>query len=362
MNRLLLRVLTAATLLFIPFTSTAKDTAEPLPTAKELRGITPFGDVVRRNWPRWSQGSGAVTKQDLIARMVSPEYRGEDAAALVAIEGYLRKKRSVDLAAAVAIDDSKIITLYQKNVLKLRRVKRILFANGRPSFELLQQGPPGDCYFFSASGWMAKNRPDEVMNAITSLDDGRFRVIFANGDEAVVTLPTDAELAINDSNSTLQDGLWMSVLEKATGAIQARSIRGSAEVPDPTVAIDIPGVPIASIVKRWTGREVRKYRLGDRANREHVRNGLVRMHDRKSLATALLLHRPPAKLPFDHVYAIMDFNAETDTVTIWNPWGTDFTPNGPSGPENGYERKKGIFYLTLDEFMKFYTFLAIEHN
>jgi hypothetical protein len=355
-------IIVAAMLIFVPLACLAKETAGPLPAAKELQGITPFGAVVRRNWPRWSQGNDSVTKQDLIARIVSPEYTGENAASLVALEVYLRKNPSVDLATAATIDDEKIVTVYTNNVLKLRRARRALFANGRPTFELLQQGPPGDCYFFSASGWMAKNRPDDVMNAITPLDDGRFRVRFANGDEAVVTPPTDAELAINDSDSTLQDGLWMSVLEKATGVIQARTIRKSAELPDPTVAIDIPGVPIAGIIKRWTGREVNRYPLGDRANRERVRNGLVRMHGRKSLATALLLHRPPAKLPFDHVYAILDFDPATDTVTIWNPWGTDFTPNGPSGPENGYERKKGVFFLTLDEFITFYTFLAIEQN
>ena len=339
--------------------------AEPVtvePTQQELKGITPFGEVVRLNWPRWSQGNSSVTKLDLIAQIARPEYTGEAAAALVALEVYLRKAPSVDLVTAAAVDDPKILTVYHKNVLKLRRVQRTLFAHGRPTFELLQQGPPGDCYFFSATGWMAQNRPSDIVNAITRLDDGRYRVRFATGDEATVTSPTDAELAINDSDSTLQEGLWMSVLEKATGTIQARTISRSAALPDPTVAIDIAGVPIAGIVHRWTGREVKKYPLGRRAHREKVRNGLIRMHNQKSLATALLLKPPPAKLPYDHVYAIMDFNPGTNTVTIWNPWGTDFTPNGPSGAENGYERKKGIFYLSLEEFMSFYSFLAIEQN
>ncbi len=80
------------------------------------------------------------------------------------------------------------------------------------------------------------------------------------------------------------------------------------------------------------------------------------------MATALLLHKPPAKLPYDHVYAIMGFDPETNIVTIWNPWGTDFTPSGPDGPDNGYTRKNGIFRLSLDEFISFYSFLAIEIN
>jgi hypothetical protein len=340
----------------------AEDQPEAALSDKELQSITPFAQIVQRNWPRWSQGNKTVTKLDLIAQMAHPEYQGEDAAALVALEFYLKKRPPTDLDTAATIDDPKVLKNYQKNVLKLRRAKRTLFANGQPNFHLIQQGPAGDCYFFSASGWMAKNRPGEIMNTITQLDDGRFRVRFANGDEATVTAPTDAELAVNDSESTLQDGLWMSVLEKATGTIQSRTFSKSAAIPDPTVAIDTAGIPIASVVERWTGREARKLPLGKRAHPEQVRNALIRMHNKKSLATALLLHKPPAKLPYDHVYAIMDFNSLTGMVTLWNPWGTDFTPKGPSGPEFGYERKNGIFYLTFDEFVSFYSFLAIENN
>ena len=351
-----------ALLLALPLVCAAKEGITPPLEPEVIKKITPFAAVVQRNWKSWSQGKDTVAKLDLIARMASPEYKGEDAAALVSLEIYLKKNPSVDLATAAAIDDPKIIDRYYRNVLKLLRVKRVLFANGQPTFELLQQGPVGDCYFFSATGWMAKNRPGDVMNAITQLDDGRFQVRFANGDEATVTPPTDAELAVNDSDSTLQDGLWMSVLEKATGTIQARIFSKSAAIPDPTVAIDTAGIPIASVVERWSGREAKKLPLGRRAHREQVRNALIRMSEKKMLATALLLHKPPAKLPYDHVYAIMGFDAGTDTVTIWNPWGTDFTPNGPSGPENGYERKKGIFTLSFDEFVTFYSFLAIEQK
>lgn len=358
----LLQVVVLIVLLSLAQVATAKERAVAPLDPEALKGITPFPAVMQRNWKSWSQGNNTVAKLDLIARMASPEYKGEDAAALVALELFLKKNPPVDQAAAVAIDDPRIIDHYYRNVLKLRRVKRVLFANGQPTFELLQQGPAGDCYFFSATGWMARNRPGDVMNAIKQLDDGRFQVRFANGDEATVTMPTDAELAVNDSDSTLQDGLWMSVLEKATGTIQARRFSKSAAIPDPTVAIDTAGIPIASVVERWSGRETKKLPLGRRAHREQVRNALIRMSEKKSLATALLLHKPPAKLPYDHVYAILGFDPGSDTVTIWNPWGTDFTPNGPSGPDNGYARKKGIFTLTFDEFVTFYSFLAIEQR
>ena len=325
-----------------------------------IQGVSPFAAVVSRNWARWSNGQASVSRHDLIARMRDAGVRGEDAAALVALEVHLRKQPDIDRDAALAVDDERIVSLYYDNVLKLRAVRRVLFANGQPSFERLQQGPAGDCYFFSATGWMARFRPQVLMSAIVPLVDDRYRVAFPNGETVEVAAPTDAELAVNDSVSTLSDGLWMSVLEKATGTIQQQRFSRSAAIPDPTVAIDTAGIPIASVVERWSGRASRAFHLGARADRTALRTALTRLHERKLLATALILHRPAAKLPYDHVYAIIDFDAASEQLLVWNPWGTDFTPDGPSGPENGYARQHGLFSLSLEEFMRFFTFMAME--
>ena len=328
-------------------------------TDEQRKNITPFSQVVGRNWTRWAGDQPSVTKINLIARIASPDFKGEDAAALVAMEKVLRKVDSIDRAGAMAIQDPKILKLYEGNVLKLQGAKRVLFANGKPTFTLLQQGPPGDCYFFSGTGWMALYRPEVIVKAITPLPGDRYRVRFPNGDEAEVTSPTDAELAINDSVSTLQDGLWMSILEKATGTIMSRTNAKGAAIPDPTVSIDRPGVPIRSIVERWTGRTPKNVPLGTRAKPRQVREALVLMEKRRLLAEALLLHKPAAKLPYDHVYAVLGFDGENDRVKLWNPWGTDFVPKGPSGRENGYARDKGVFYLSLDEFIEFYTDMSV---
>lgn len=44
------------------------------------------------------------------------------------------------------------------------------------------------------------------------------------------------------------------------------------------------------------------------------------------------------------------------------PPGTDFHPKGPSGPENGHERVHGVFRIPFDQFVTFFTFLAIEEG
>ena len=141
----------------------------------------------------------------------------------------------------------------------------------------------------------------------------------------------------------------------------ARRNSRSAEVPDPTLAIDVPGGP-KPVVERFTGRQASGHHLGARAHRGKLRQALARMHERRLMAEVLLLRRPAAKLPWDHVYAVLDYEPEADVVVLWNPWGTDFQPSGPSGPAKGYARVRGAFRIPFEEFVAFFTFLAIEEG
>ena len=347
----------------VPSDARADDPEERVDvTEAEATDATPFGAVVARNWSAWSGGKSELARADLVALIARPEFRGEDAAALAALERYTVKGGPVTREAAMALDDPKTLKRYRTGVATLRGARRVLFVPCAPDFSRLQQGPAGDCYFVSGAGWIARYRPEVIRKAIATLPDGRYQVTFPNGDAAVVTSPTDAELAVNDSASTLQDGLWMPVLEKATGVIMARHGGRSADIADPTVAIDVPGGP-KPVVERFTGRAASTHPLGARAHRGKVRQALVKMHERRLMAEVLLLHRPAARsIPWDHVYAVLDFDPAADVVVLWNPWGTDFHPQGASGPENGYERVHGVFRIPFDQFVTFFTFLAIEEG
>lgn len=348
-----------ALLASIPF-ARADDPGERVAgTETEATDAAPFGTVVARNWAAWAAGRDAVTREELTAAMARPEFRAEDAAALAALDRWAAQNDPVDRASAVGLDDAAALKRYRANVAKLRSAKRTLYASGTPDFSLLEQGPAGDCYFFSGAGWIARYRPQVIVQAIVALADGSFQVTFPNGDSAVVTAPTDSEMAFNDSASTLTDGFWMPILEKATGVVMARRNARSAQVEDPTLAIDVPSGPMP-VVERFTGKGATGHELGARANRAKVRKALVRMHERRLMAEVLLLHRPAAKLAWDHVYAVLGYDARSQVVVLWNPWGTDFQPSGPSGPANGYARVRGVFQIPFDEFVEFFTFLAIE--
>jgi hypothetical protein len=111
MNSFITVMLLTLTMLIVPVVSPGKDIADPLLSANGQAEIPSFGEVVRRNWSSWSQGNETVSKQNLIARIASPEYRGEDAAALVALENYMKKTQTVDLPTAAAIDNDKILDI-----------------------------------------------------------------------------------------------------------------------------------------------------------------------------------------------------------------------------------------------------------
>jgi len=364
---------TLALALCLACVALAQEPADPLPArepvldehAEDLaalpEGASPLPVVIARNWDRWAQGRAELTKVDAIALMPDASLQGEDAAALAALELHLRKIDAVDRAAALAMDAPKVLNFYAKSVRKLRAVDRRLFPNGGPTFLMMEQGPAGDCYFFSGTGWMARYRPQVIRQAITELPGGRFRVRFPSGDDIEVSTPTDAEMANNNSESTLRDGLWLPVLEKAMGLIMQHKSRKSAAIPDPSVAVNVPGGP-APIVRLWTGNEVDAAHLGGRTERSDLRGLLDRMQRRNSMAGVLLLKKPEARLPYDHVYAVLDYDAATDSVTLWNPWGTDYTPPCPSSPACGYARSRGAFRLSLDEFDRFFTYLAVERN
>ncbi len=330
---------------------------ESFSAAGELR---PFSAVISVNWKLWSGGRDSISRDDLIALFVDPAIKGEDAAALAALVRHLRHNggEPVSLLSVSGITDKNTLSFYSESAAKLKSVKRVLFASGRPDFSKLRQGPATDCYFFSGTGWIAKFRPEVITGAIKEIPGKGFRVVFPDGEEALVSPPTDAEMAYNDSPSTLGDGIWMPVLLKAEGVIEGRRNARRAEIADPSLRVDVGGGP-AAIVKRWTGNGFSGFNLGG-ASRKAVRAALVRMQGRGLMAEALSYKHPDGKLIGNHCYAILAFDAETDILTVWNPWGNDFTPKGPSGPEFGFERRGGVFKISLDDFMKLFRYLAIE--
>jgi hypothetical protein len=61
-----------------------------------------------------------------------------------------------------------------------------------------------------------------------------------------------------------------------------------------------------------------------------------------------------------HAYAVLGFNAEADTIRVWDPHGDSFTPKHGPSPQAGYARNGGICELPLAVFVKQFAGLAFE--
>lgn len=355
------RALMATVVLIGGLTASPRANGQAPAPAATGRGLS---EILAANLPGWTGGSGVVEKSRLEALAADPSIRGEEAAALAALIRQFRKATTTSLPTAelgpagqVGLDQN-----YRLFLAKLGKANRSLFADGQPHFDRMKQGPAGDCYLFSGAGWWAYTQPRRVVEMIRELPDDHYFVQFPDGEQVVVDAPTDTELAYNESGSTASDGIWMAVLEKAVGTLDYGRDAKTRAVADASLRVNLGGSARLD-VRRWTGNTVDSYLLNDPAQRARVRDALVAMASGRLMAQAVVLRTDkPAPIPSNHAYAVLGFDPKTDVLTVWNPWGDDFTPRGPAGPEHGWPRRHGVFQVPLADFVRVFSMLDIERR
>lgn len=338
-------------------------------------GAQPLPAVLARNWDAWAAGRPVLDAKALVPLFANAAIRGENAAALAALDFALRRPdasgaptAALTRAEALALRDPAVLAFYADRVRLLRKLPRALFAHGAPDIRSLELGPGGDSALFATLGWLARSRPRALKTALRQLPDGRLRVEPPGCEPVGFPTPTDAELARRDRAATLAGGLWGPALEKAWDALLARQAR---ELP----ADGAPRAPqISDVVRLWTGSPVLGLRLngsGQAAtDASTLRSSLATMAAQNALALARVASQrnAPANAPTDAslpaglVCAILNYDAMTDTLTLWDPRGDDFSPAGPEGPEFGHARKHGVFHLSLAEFERLFAAIAVEQN
>ncbi len=332
----------------------------------DLRGFTParpFRQVVRENFRLWANGTGVIDKDRMGELLGDPSIKGDSAAALATLShGMFNKKHGIPESMTrqeLRILDRSNPSLeneYRLASSRLSHINRSIFATGRPRFEMMKQGPSGNCYFFAPLGWMAKFRPDDIVTSIRRTNGG-YLVRFPSGNEATVSEPTDAELVGFHSAQTLDDGLWVTVLEKALGELQAEKIAKKAEIPNPILRIAYGGHGV-QLIRLWSGGEIDKVPLAKTSVTE-IREALKDLKAERLMTLTGTPKDVAGKLPGSHAFAVFGYRPKLDKVVVWNPWGNDFKPKGPEGIENGYVTKHGIFQMPLAEFVQVFSNLHI---
>jgi hypothetical protein len=354
-----------------------------------------FAEVIGRYFPVWDLNHDGLLDSSEVDRLMNvPSIRGEAAAALAAIKLRERKLRPAERPRYAAkldelsgtggagplrkeVPDQGGVhaeatahfpyqTHFRSFLSELDKLPERLYAHERPEFPSLRQGPIGDCFFFSVTGALAARDPGRIVAMIEPQPDAAFLVRFPGEPPVRVPPLTQAEVLVNNSASTLDDGLWPVVLEKAVGAV-LRS-RADSRTAEPTDSI-AHGGSTREIMSLYTGHTTWEFTLRSPEfapeRLAEIRQILPETLNHGKLATAKLAaaQAGEAKVPhlgYNHAYAVLGFDRASDVLTLWNPWGDTFTPKGPDGPELGFTTKHGVFQIPLETFYHTFASLRVE--
>jgi hypothetical protein len=203
--------------------------------------------------------------------------------------------------------------------------------------DAIKQGMIGDCYFEASLAAVANSNPSLIRDAIQDNHDGTYTVNFpgAKAESITVKAPTEQEMGLYNSSS--QDGIWASVMEKAYG--KYRDNHNWIGTYMPQEAADGGGHP-ADTMKLLTGQEVATTDMRDKtASTEPVIEQLEKAFSTNSpravTASSMVYwngfwagwdsHGNTADgIAKGHAFTVIGFHPDgtgSGTVTMRNPWG-----------------------------------------
>ena len=313
-------------------------------------------------------------------------------------------------------------SLFKAALTKITTYNRELFATGVPKLDMLHQGRLGDCFCLAPLGAMIHRDPQQVVHMFTPQKDGDYQVQFGSGSPVTMHSLTDAEIAL--SSTSRGDGTWVNMYEKAVGlyTIQNRpapkaspsntAAANSAEQADPSF-LDVigKGGSAGKVISIITGHSTRRFscspwhqpaaavpaapaadkpaeststpppataqtpapavkrpaappltpeeKLAKLANLREMLTTAIKEKKLICAGTPATGLKPPG-ISLKHAYAILDYDASRDILTVWNPHGNTFHPKGDPGLTNGYVTEKGQFEVPLPEALTFFSGIVFE--
>lgn len=347
----------------------------------------PLAQVIQKGFPVWdTDHDGSLTIEEINRALANPEVRGEEAAAVAAIYRAARSKShpmqppfaldvlvkqdSGDTSAPATDEDlgmPKLGSYYTAYVEKIGKTPRQLFVSGAPSLEGFRQGKVGSCFCLAPMAALIDRDPAAVAARFTRDKDG-FTVRLNDNRTVHVTEPTDGEIAI--SSGTGDQGYWSTVYEKAVGQmrIEDKSLK------DPPLVAATAG-SAGTMVKVLTGNEIKRFSCSPwrkpettPAEKDALLDRLRTLLKETSAAHRLITAGTGSKgskvpgISSFHAYAVLGFDAGSDSVIIRDPHGQDYVPRGHPGLESGYPASKGVMEIPLKDIVEFMGGFAFEQT
>ena len=340
----------------------------PAPTPAEIAAR--FTKATTAGFPRWDKDAdGYITLRESTRAIADKSNKGDEAAAIATLHTILREpglRISAIRLEQVREPARRPLSLFNWNkqfellAAAVNATRGPLFGPGAPKIEGIRQGLEGDCYLIATMGAQANLHPDKLRAMFKELPEGRVEVQF-HGASIVVEGLSDSERAL--AATSADQGTWISIIEKAWGTALLKIHRDSFGN-----ALDRAGGGgnPTTVIQMLTGRKafLNQIVLEDGINEvtRQLDYSFRSAMEEKRLVCAGTDRRalPPGFVP-THAYAVLGYDPTTRDVTLWNPWGKDFSPSeGISGLRTGYETKKGKFTLPLADFARIFDRVMIQ--
>jgi hypothetical protein len=242
-----------------------------------------------------------------------------------------------------------------------------LFPKGIQSIrpDRIEQGEIGDCYFLAAVASLA-NTPrgrQQIFDMIQDHGQDRYTVTFPGQKPVTFTAPTQMERALYSQAG--QDGLWLSVLEKAYAELSNRNAWL------PLLQTSNPYDKIGSGAQLFTGVGAVTGKSTDTdmlwlTSADTLRAKLKNAFAQQRIVTAGIGKslnpfgdgNTANGLPTAHAYSVLAYDAKTDQVTVRNPWGHTEVKDARGKVRDGVN--DGTFKMPLSEFMSTFSMVCYQ--
>ncbi len=365
----------AALLLLVIAQAPADDTKHP-----------PFPTVVEENFAKWDKNrDGKLTAIEIDLVVKDHSVTGAPAAAVAAIHVFFRRKAAPEsvtkadlLKDPKSTDDGRrdqnggatnIPGTYRGFHKHLTTVPRQIFAKPEsPRMQGMTQGHVGDCFLIASVGAAVHRNPDFVRKYIHENADGSCDITFPGRKPLRVPKLTDAEICLGSSAG--DQGLWLNVFEKALGELTAANAKGPKNSKDIDLDTINRGGDPADVMKLLTAHQIVTVTL-KRTKKPHTEAEFtalqgqlhkilqVTVAEKALLCCGTSAGQLPHGIISDHAYAIVGYDAASQTVHVWNPWGANYDvklkPGLKPGMDYGYEVVKGNFVMPLHDFVRVFS-------
>lgn len=341
-------------------------------SARPQADIRRFVETVLTNFSAWDvNGNGRLDAKELTRALQDPAVKGKAAAAVAALKTSVDSdKKSLLPPLTRDYFQSADVTLEKLASAFSASEERLQAAAGKPIFTLAgptlagcKQAHHGDCYLIAATGTIIYRDPKRISQMFEpGPGDSQYRVQFPDGMRVTVPALTEGELAL--PGTPTENGLWLRMLEKAWGVRKMLRIAGKVDPAiEPSDVIDGP-IPHDVTIEAMTGHRAKRYDLaGSKGTitpvaelRSVIRDGISHHHP----MTADVVDSSVPGIVRHHAYAVLDYDAKSDVIYLWNPLVINFTPSGPEGQTHGYKTINGRFQMPLDDFQTIFEDVKIE--